>query len=151
MANTGDLYRDALIAEIRSWDIDGLEIYKEPWVGERFVGKKRYVDIVLMHERSAFGIETKAQYGSGSADQKLFYALEDCENAPIPMVIAFTGEYIGPDIKSRLVLSGLGIEVGTIYDPHIDEVTITDASVLKQRALMALGLDWLVDQSDCEV
>lgn len=149
MANTGDIFRDALIEEIKKeWAIPGLKVYKEVWLGERFVGKKRFLDIVLQYNEKTFGIEAKIQNTSGTADQKLFYTLDDCVNSPIPTVIAFSGPEIGIDIKSKLVLSGYGVEIDAIYDKSKSSIKIIDSEILKQRAKIALGLNWLADQSN---
>jgi hypothetical protein len=153
MANPGRAFKLALINEIRSWAIPGLELYEEVKVGNRFVGRARHVDIVLKVEgtNKTFGIEAKIQTSGGTADQKLFYTLDDCIGTPIPTVIAFAGEYIGNDIKSKLVLSGYGIEIDMNYDSVTDTVTILDSFMLKQRAKIELGLDWLADQASKRV
>jgi hypothetical protein len=149
---TGDLFRDALIDEIKTnWAIPKLEVYREVWLGNRFVGKKRLLDIVLRYKDKTFGIEAKIQNSSGTADQKLFYTLDDCINSPIPTVIAFTGKEIGYDIKSKLVLSGYGIEVESQFNEMKNSVNITNTDVLKQRAKIELGLNWLDDQSSKKV
>ena len=146
MPNRGHEFRDLLIQDIASWNTPGLAVYKEAWVGTRFLGVRRYVDIVVTHGTRAIGIEAKVQFGSGTADEKLFYTLEDCRHAPIPMVIAFTGTHIGPDIQSQLILGGYGIAVETAVDAA-DHLVIQDAAVLRQRIRIVLGLDWLADQA----
>ena len=57
-------------------------------------------------------IEAKLQETSGSAFEKLSYALDDCMAAPIPSIIVFSGRYIRDDMKAKLISSGHGIEVG---------------------------------------
>ena len=99
----------------------------------------------MTHDTRAIGIEAKVQFGTGTADEKLFYTLEDCRHAPIPMIIAFTGTHIGPDIQSQLILSGYGVAVETAIDAT-DRLVIQDAAVLRQRIRIVLGLDWLADQ-----
>jgi 3-deoxy-D-manno-octulosonate 8-phosphate phosphatase KdsC-like HAD superfamily phosphatase len=68
--------------------------------------------------------------------------------SPIPTVIAFTGDEIGNDIKSKLVLSGYGIEVNSKFNEKTKSINITNTDVLKQRAMIELGLNWLADQSN---
>jgi hypothetical protein len=77
--------------------------------------------------------------------------LDDCINSPIPTVIAFTGNEIGYDIKSKLALSGYGIEVESQFNEIKKSVNITNTDVLKQRAMIELGLNWLDDQSSKRV
>lgn len=149
MASTGNNFRDALIDEIKNvWGIPGIEVYKEVWVGNRFVGTKRKLDIVLraVANNKTFGIEAKTQNSTGTADEKLFYALDDCKNSPIPTIIAFSGAFIGADIKSKLILSGYGVEVDINYDPVTKIITVNNSEVLRQRAMIELDLDWLYDQ-----
>ena len=55
-------------------------------------------------------IEAKLQETSGSAFEKLSYALDDCMAAPIPSIIVFSGRYIRDDMKAKLISSGHGIE-----------------------------------------
>ena len=54
-------------------------------------------------------IEAKLQETSGSAFEKLSYALDDCMAAPIPSIIVFSGRYILDDMKAKLISSGHGI------------------------------------------
>ena len=142
MANSGDMFRDALIAEIQSWG-DPIDILSEKPVGARFVKTPRYLDIILKYttenESKYLGIEAKVQNTDGTAYQKLTYALEDCKVCPIPTIIVFSGKGIRDDMKSQLITSGFGIEVeydaanGTIIDNH---------NLFRQRVYIELGLDW---------
>lgn len=141
-ANPGPGFRDALIALIASWNIPHLEIFREPFVGSRFVGKKRYVDIVLRHREQCLGIEAKTQQTSGTAFQKLSYTLEDARRTPIPMLIVFSGQAIEADVKAMLISSGIGIEM----DWSPGEGFRAEVDVLRQRIMIELHLDWLADQ-----
>lgn len=141
MANTGDIFRDKLIEEIKSWNNPNIEIKKEVPIGYRFTGKPRYMDIVLRNKANNkfLAIEAKVQNVSGTAYQKLYYALEDCKSCPINAIIVFAGKEIVGDVKSRLIESGIGIEVkynieeGTIESPY---------SLFKQKIYIELGLNW---------
>lgn len=146
MPNRGHEFRDLLIGVLQSWNTPDLAVYREAWVGSRFLRGRRYVDVVVTYGTRSIGIEAKVQFGEGTADEKLFYALEDCRHAPIPMIIAFTGSHIRQDIQSQLILSGYGVEVETAVDATTQHLTILDASVFQQRVRIVLGLDWLSDQ-----
>lgn len=140
--NTGDVFRDALVTYIESWGED-IEVLIEKNVGLRFVDTPRRLDIVLKHdnmgENKYLGIEAKVQTTSGTAYQKLSYALDDCLACPIPTIMVFAGQGINNDMKSKLILSGIGIEVD--YDPETS--AITDCNKLfQQRVYIELGLDW---------
>lgn len=140
--NTGDNFRDDLVAYINSWGQD-IEVLIEKNVGLRFVETPRKLDIILKYnnrgENKYLGIEAKVQTTSGTAYQKLSYALDDCLACPIPTIMVFAGNGINNDMKSKLILSGIGIEVG--YDP--ETYVITDRyKIFQQRVYIELGLDW---------
>ena len=147
MANPGNSFKEAIIQAVKEWNLDGVKIYSEVFVGSRFVGKKRKLDIVLSRGSLSLGIEAKTQQTGGTAYQKLSYAIEDARRCPIPTIIVFSGDFIEQDVKAQLVSSGLGIEMewnpeaGFGWGPEI----------LKQRIMIELGLDWLSEQEDRRV
>lgn len=154
MASNGDEFRDYIVEYIKSWG-EELQIDKEKHVGMRFVGTPRKIDIVIRNPKNgkAMGIECKFQMTGGTNYEKFSYALEDCLAAPIPCIIVFAGEEIRIDMQSKLITSGIGIEVGFLFDdldklsgkPQKDwRVTeiVDPANMLRQRAYMELGLDW---------
>jgi len=145
MPNTGDILRDSLIELIKSWGINGLEVYKEPYVGQRFLESKRNLDIVLRYKEKSLGIEAKYQESQGTTYQKLVYSLEDCKTSPILTIIVFAGEGIKIDVKTFLINSGLGYEVK--FNEQQARI-IEGQDILKQRILMELGLNWLEDQKE---
>lgn len=147
MANPGAGFRDDLINEIYSWKIPDLHLYKEAWVGSRFVGQKRFLDMVLECRGKTLGIEAKTQQTEGTAYQKLAYATDDLRKAPIPCLLVFSGTGIAPDVKAQLISSGIGLEIewepGKGFGAGLD--------ILRQRVLVELGLAWLADQADKKV
>jgi len=147
MANPGANFRDDLINEIFNWKIPDLHLYKETWVGSRFVGQKRFLDIVLECRGRTLGIEAKTQQTEGTAYQKLAYATDDLKKAPIPCLLVFSGTGIAPDVKAQLISSGIGLEIG--WEP--EKGFGNGLEILRQRVLIQLGLDWLQDQSDKKV
>lgn len=82
-------------------------------------------------------IEAKLQETSGSAFEKLSYALDDCMAAPIPSIIVFSGRYIRDDMKAKLISSGHGIEVGYENGAIADRYEL-----LKQRIYIELGMNY---------
>ena len=88
-------------------------------------------------------IEAKLQRTAGSAYEKLSYALDDCLASPIPTIIVFAGKAIRADMRSKLITSGIGVEVGYELDEdnHICRV-IDPLNLLRQRVYIALGMDW---------
>ena len=144
MPNPGNDFKSAIIEEIISWNQPHIKIYSEVMVGSRFVGAKRKLDLVLQFESRSLGLETKTQQSSGTAYQKLSYAIEDAKRTPIPTLVVFSGDFIQPDVKALLVSSGIGLEV----EWSLDNGFGSGVDVLKQRILIELGLDWLSDQKD---
>lgn len=72
----------------------GLDVYREVSLGKSIIGKNRSIDILAVHRATgqAFAIECKYQATSGTADEKIPYALADLEAMWIPGVVAWAGE-----------------------------------------------------------
>jgi len=70
-----------------------LVVFREVPVGKSIIGKNRRVDVFIVHEPSnrAFVIECKFQESSGTADEKIPYALEDMRHLPIDGCIVYAG------------------------------------------------------------
>ena len=138
MPNTGNQFRHALAEYIRSWGA-GLEVVEEKYIGWRFIGTPRKLDVVVMNPQNcrSMAIEAKLQETSGSAFEKLSYALDDCIAAPIPSIIVFSGKFIRDDMKAKLISSGYGIEVG-FQDGRVDDRHL----LLKQRVYIELGMNY---------
>lgn len=143
MANMGNQFRDMVVSYIESWR-EPLEVLSEVNVGWRFVNTPRKLDIVVRNtvNNKYIAIECKVQLTSGSAYEKFSYALDDCISSPIPTILVFAGGFIRDDMKSKLIMSGRGIEVKfdengegqfEFSDPH---------NLLKQRCYIELGLNW---------
>ncbi|MBS4022543.1 MAG: hypothetical protein KGZ79_08980 [Dethiobacter sp.] len=145
MANRGNRFRDAVIRLIESWN-EPIEIKKEVPVGYRFVNTPREIDIVLKHKKlnTYLGIEAKIQETEGTAYQKLSYTLEDCLTSPITTLIVFSGKHIKNDMKSKLILSGISIELDFQSDDINNENdSVSDPkNLFYQRVCIELGLDW---------
>lgn len=144
MANDGNIFRDKLAELIASWD-ENIETQTERHVGLRFVNTPRKLDVIVHNKATGrvMAIEAKLQRTPGSAYEKLSYALDDCLAAPIPTIIVFAGAEIRADMRSKLITSGIGIEVGYRLDEndHISEV-IDPLNLLRQRVYIELGMDW---------
>lgn len=144
MANDGNIFRDKIAEMIRGWD-DDLEVLTEKHVGLRFVNTPRKLDIIVHNKKTGktMAIEAKLQRTSGSAYEKLSYALDDCLASPIHTIIVFAGKEIKADMRSKLITSGIGIEVGYKLDDdgHICDV-VDPLNLLRQRVYIALDMDW---------
>lgn len=138
MSGNGNKFRDAIAREVRSWG-ENIDILTEKPVGFRFVNTPRKLDIILKYDVKYLGIEAKIQESAGTAYQKLSYTLDDCIACPIPTIIVFAGDEIKDDMKSKLITSGIGIEVS--YDNINDCIKDKDL-LFRQRVYIELGLDW---------
>ena len=144
MANDGNIFRDKIAELIAGWD-DNLEVLTEKHVGLRFVNTPRKLDVIVHNRKTgkSMAIEAKLQRTPGSAYEKLSYALDDCMASPIPTIIVFAGKEIRADMRSKLITSGIGVEVGYRLDEddHICEI-IDPLNLLRQRVYIALDMDW---------
>ena len=139
----GNLFRDRVIEYINSWE-EELEVLQEVYVGSRFVGTPRKLDIVIRNKSNnkKMAIECKVQLTNGSAYEKFSYAFEDCIAAPIPTILVFAGTCIRDDIKSKLIMSGYGIELQFGVDADDNIIFKDPHKLLRQRCYIELGLNW---------
>ena len=143
MPNYGSLFRDAIIAYINSWG-ENLEAISEVNVGARFIGTPRRLDIVVRNKdnNKCIGIECKVQFTGGTAYEKLSYALDDCVSSPIPAIIAFAGPCIRDDMKSKLIMSGYGVELYFECDETGRNRLVDPDKLFRQRCYIELGMNW---------
>lgn len=70
----------------------GLKVYDEVSLGTSIIGKQRRTDLlVVAPDGTALAVECKFQDVSGTADEKIPYALDDMEAQRIPGVVAYAG------------------------------------------------------------
>ena len=143
MANMGNSFRDSVENYIKSWG-EPLEVLHEVNVGLRFVNTPRKLDIVIRNkENNKFmAIECKLQLTSGTAFEKFSYALDDCIASPIPTILVFAGDFIRDDMKSKLIMSGHGIEVQFLEQADGSYLLSDFKNLLRQRCYIELGLNW---------
>lgn len=90
---TGNQYK-RLVARylLAAYGRRGLHLYEEVCVGTSIIGKQRRIDLfVLGPEGKALCVECKYQDTSGTADEKIPYALNDMASQRIPGVIVYAG------------------------------------------------------------
>ena len=143
MANLGNDFRKTIEEYINSWG-EPLEILHEVNVGLRFVNTPRRLDIIIRNKdnNKFMAIECKAQFTDGTAYEKLSYALDDCLASPIPTILVFAGEKIRDDMKSKLVMSGVGLEVKVNVENDKIIGFEDPFNLLRQRCYIELGLNW---------
>lgn len=143
MADLGATFRDEVVKYINSWG-ENLEVLIEVNVGARFIGTPRRIDVVIRNKdnNKYIGIECKVQFTDGTAYEKLSYALDDCISAPIPAIIAFAGPKIRDDMKSKLLMSGYGIELNYNKNQTGNHELSDPNFLFRQRCYIELGLNW---------
>ena len=105
------IYSEIAWLHINSWG-ENLEVLREVNVVYTFIATPCKLDIVIRcKDNNRFmAIECKVQNSSGTAYEKLSYALDDSIVSPIPTLLVFAGNSIRDDMKSKLIMSGIGIE-----------------------------------------
>jgi hypothetical protein len=75
---TGHEYAN-LIADylVENFSDRGIIVYREVNIGKSIIGKNRRVDLFVLCGETAYAIECKYQDSSGTADEKMPYALEN--------------------------------------------------------------------------
>ena len=143
MSNHGNRFKEAVKRYIESWG-ENIEIKEETILGYRFVNVPRKMDLILRNKNNRYlAIECKLQETSGTAYQKLSYALDDVKSCPVPTIIVFAGNEIKPDMKSKLIMSGYGVEVEFIVgkDPPRDKIKDFH-NILRETVYIKLGMDF---------
>jgi hypothetical protein len=87
----------------------GILVYREVNIGKSIIGKNRRVDLMLLNEatQAAFAIECKYQDSSGTADEKIPYALENMRALPM---------------AGCIVYAGIGFSVGVLHMLQASEI-----------------------------
>ena len=101
-------YRDGIAEYLAAkYAENGLEVFKEVRLGTSIVGKKRTIDILIIEKDTgkAFGLECKIQMGGGTAEEKLYFALEDVKSMPIPGAVIYYGEGFSKAFQHMLAAS----------------------------------------------
>jgi hypothetical protein len=91
---TGNQYK-RLVARylLAAYGRRGLHLYEEVNVGTSVIGKQRRIDLFLHVPAAnrALALECKYQDSSGTADEKIPYALQDLRALRMPAAIAYAG------------------------------------------------------------
>lgn len=91
---TGNEYKHRIAHYLLSaYGQRGLSVYDEVTLGTSIIGKRRRIDLFL-HEREnnrVLALECKFQDSSGTADEKIPYALDDLASLRVPACIVYAG------------------------------------------------------------
>lgn len=143
---TGNEYK-RLVARylLAAYGDRGLQVFEEVNVGTSIIGKQRRIDLFVLSPggAEALALECKYQDTSGTADEKIPYALKDLSALRMPAAMAYAGRgfsegvlhllqsselaaYCLPDETLRPVprkTGGASIDTGTWQLDHILAVT----------------------------
>ncbi len=92
---TGNDYRKLIGRYVaRAYEARGVVVYEEVSLGTSIIGKRRRVDLLVVDPAAgkALALECKYQDSSGTADEKIPYALQDLAAMGVPGVIAYAGQ-----------------------------------------------------------
>ncbi|HEY9764904.1 MAG TPA: PD-(D/E)XK nuclease superfamily protein, partial [Chroococcales cyanobacterium] len=94
---------------VANFENRGIRVYREIYLGKTVIGKDRRVDLFVHHPESerAFAIECKYQDSKGTADEKIFYALDDMTalRNHMPGCVVYAGEGMSRGILHLLEAS----------------------------------------------
>jgi hypothetical protein len=98
----------------------GITVYREVNIGKSIIGKNRRVDLMLLNEttQQAFAIECKYQDSSGTADEKIPYALANMKALPMAGCIVYAGSGFSVGVLHMLQAS----EIAACCLPNLDDL-----------------------------
>lgn len=102
---TGNDYRKLIARYLTSaYDDRGLEVFEEVNLGTSIIGKQRRIDLFLRVPATnlALALECKYQDSSGTADEKIPYALQDLAALRMPAALAYGGTGFSPGVLHLL-------------------------------------------------
>lgn len=103
--DTGTKYRDWVSKYVMHNFADrGVEIYQEVSVGKSIIGKKRTVDVFILHVgmNTAVALECKLQNVGGTADEKIPYALSDAQSMQMDKYLVYGGQGFSKGVRHML-------------------------------------------------
>ena len=107
---TGNQYKRRIARYLLSaYGSRGIHLYEEVSLGTSIIGKQRRIDLLVVHPATgdSLALECKYQDSSGTADEKIPYALQDLASLRIPGVIAYAGSGFSEGVLHLLQSSEL--------------------------------------------
>jgi len=118
---TGAQYANLIASYIvKNFGARGITVYREVPLGKTIIGKNRRVDILVIEEatRVAMAIECKYQDSTGTADEKIPYALSDLEHLAMPVCLVYSGEGFSQGVQHMLAASRIAAQCTPNRDTH---------------------------------
>ena len=107
---TGNEYRRLIARYVVGAFYDRqIDVYEEVGIGTSIIGKRRRVDLLLVHSRTgrALALECKYQDSAGTADEKIPYALRDLGALRMPAAMVYAGQGFSEGVLHLLQSSEL--------------------------------------------
>lgn len=125
----------------------GLRVYDEVHLGTSIIGKRRRIDLFLhvAETNQVLALECKYQDSSGTADEKIPYALEDLAALRVPACIVYAGGGFSAGVLHLLQGSPMaayclpGDELERVARPHTGSL---DAGTWQLDHIVALTFGW---------
>jgi hypothetical protein len=141
MAITGYEYANLIADYLHSNFSDrGIQIYREVSIGKSIIGKNRRVDMLLISDQTpkAFAIECKFQDSSGTADEKIPYAMQNMKALPMGGCIVYAGGGFSVGVLHMLQAS----EIAAYCLPDMFDVGRSTKDTKELDHLLAMHFHW---------
>lgn len=105
LIDSGTKYRDWVSGYIyTNFSNRGIQIYQEVSIGKSIIGKKRTVDVFVLHTgmNKAVALECKLQNVGGTADEKIPYALSDAQSMQMDKYLVYGGSGFSQGVRHML-------------------------------------------------
>ena len=118
----------------------GISIYREVSIGKSIIGKNRRVDMLLLsdHPSQAFSIECKFQDSSGTADEKIPYALQNMKALPMGGCIVYAGTGFSVGVLHMLQAS----EIAAYCLPNSLDASQSTKDTKELDHVLAMHFQW---------
>jgi hypothetical protein len=138
---TGHEYAN-LIADYLHFNFSdrGIKIYREVSIGKSIIGKNRRVDMLLTSDQApeAFAIECKYQDSSGTADEKIPYAVQNMKALPMGGCIVYAGGGFSVGVLHMLEAS----EIAAYCLPNILDASRSAKDTKELDHVLAMHFHW---------
>ncbi len=145
---TGNEYRKRIAAYLVSayWE-RGIQVYEEVNLGTSIIGKQRRIDLFILEPatKKAFALECKYQDTSGTADEKIPYALQDLAAMRVPAALAYAGVGFSEGVLHLLQASELAafcLPDDTLRPQPRRQGDVIDSGTWQLDHVLAMAFDW---------
>lgn len=137
----GHDYRDLIASYVQAnFAVQGLVVYTEVSLGKTIIGKNRKLDILILRrsDQRSLALECKYQKTSGTADEKIPYALQDLASMWIPGCLVYAGQGWSQGVLHTLEGSRLAV----FCEPREPELARSPLTIELDHVLAAVFGLW---------